>query len=89
MTDMQNKTPADILKETKFVIVDDAVQGFLVASFYDDNDIEIISITIEPIHLQIILNYIIRNHEDISVYQENLSNIVIPSNKQLYEALYL
>jgi len=89
MLDMKNKTPSEILKETSVVVVDDIdlKEQYIIVSFYDDNDSEIITISIEPIHLSIIMNYILKNHDDISVYQIDLSNILIPSRKQLYNAL--
>ena len=60
-----------------------------VVSFYDENDINIIDITISNIQTGIIIDYVVENHENISVYQPNLSTLIVPSKKKLYEAIYL
>tara|TARA_R110000744_G_scaffold31763_1_gene74606 strand:+ start:36 stop:299 length:264 start_codon:yes stop_codon:yes gene_type:complete len=81
------KTPAEILEESKFVFIEDyEIENFIV-SFYDDEDEIIIDIVITPVQTAMIIKYITDNFLDVSVYQTTLSNLMLPSNKQLYELI--
>jgi len=89
----ENKTPAEILKDTKTVIIEYekrilSRKPFAASvEFFNGNDEPIIGIRISALEVDIILNYIIKNHDEIMVYDTNLSNILIPSTQKLYELL--
>tara|TARA_Y100001937_G_scaffold124412_1_gene189090 strand:- start:715 stop:999 length:285 start_codon:yes stop_codon:yes gene_type:complete len=90
----ESRTPAEILKDTKFVIVQyqsniTAYRYFCFATveFFNDNDEPIVIIKVSGLEVDVILNYIIKNHDEITVYDTNLSNILIPSTQKLYELI--
>lgn len=82
----QDKQPVEILNETSFILIDDSMSNYVV-DFYNNNDELLRTILITPLQVGILVEYIIQRHGDISIYQPDLSNLIVPSNKQLYEAL--
>lgn len=80
------KTPVEILKETSFIVVDDSMSNYVV-EFFNDNDELLREILVTPMQVGILVEYILQRHGDISIYQLDLNNLIVPSNKQLYEAL--
>lgn len=90
----ESRTPAEILKDTKFVIVQyqSKIQShryfcFATVEFFNDNDEPIVIIKVSGLEVDVILNYIVKNHDEITVYDTNLSNILIPSTQKLYELI--
>ena len=83
---MAEKRPTEILKETSFVVIDDKDKDYFV-EFYNDNDELLRRIVVTPMQVGLLVEYIIQQHDNVSIYQPNLSNLIVPSKKQLYEAL--
>tara|TARA_R110000796_G_scaffold159388_4_gene276207 strand:- start:729 stop:980 length:252 start_codon:yes stop_codon:yes gene_type:complete len=80
--------PAQILEETKFVVLEEDYNYGHIVEFFNDEDVKILDILVTTKQVETIMTYIIDFHDEISVYHPNLSHIVIPSKQQLYEEIY-
>ena len=93
MDDIDNKTPSEILKETKYIIIDDKKISYdypyNIISLFGHDDEKITDISITQLQTSIFVNYVIENHDDINVFQPSKDELIVPSTQQLYEDLYL
>jgi len=88
--ELKYKTPEEILNESRTIVLEDSLvcDGFIV-SFYNEQDEELIDIIVNNNQLDYLIQFILDNNENISIYKKDLSNLIIPSRQKLYEDIYL
>jgi hypothetical protein len=83
-----DSTPTEILQLTSEVVIDDSDSDWFVLTFNKDQE-KLANILITPTQSSTIIEFILDNYDNISVYQSTKDNLILPSRQKLYEAIYL
>lgn len=86
---MQVNNLQKTFSETKYIIVTGKIQSDYIVEFYDSQDNLIKNLTIDYIRVGMLINNVLEDYENITIYNSNLSQVMIPSNEKLYEELNL
>ncbi len=91
---MSDKTITEVLQSSSIVLIDDTGLDMYggqhqVVSFYNDNDEKLADIIINIAQTGLLISQIIEKYDKVSVYQPDLSNLLVPSKQQLYKDLNL